>query len=140
MLALSRSILLLVAIFAGLAVSRDGCRQCIGHQKITFGTAATELDATNFFKKSLSGCASNGEMIIKSVTPGDCSTYKGFQVCKSWDFYIFIWRYCGNGGSNFVDKGAHCIDGVCSSTDIRTLTCNRSVECRSDCSKYNCGL
>lgn len=106
------------------------CRQCHGFQTITFVNKVTTAQATNFMKKSLGSCATGGDYAISSIT----------QDGLKFTFGLQIWRYCGTGGSNWVNKKDHCIDKICSVADSRRLTCTKSVKCgySSDC--YSCGL
>lgn len=134
MLHLYKAILLFVALFAGQVISANSCRQCWGKQTIEYKNRVTQQDATNFFTASLGDCATGADYRIDAVAPSDCLQGK----CKKWVFTLWIWRYCGNGPSNYVNKGAHCIGSVCAVSDERGLTCHHSVQCKWDCDCLEC--
>lgn len=119
---------LLFSLFAGL--SSAFCRQCLGKQVITFNKSVNKQQAIDFFKSSLGDCATGNEYDILGVT----------QNNKTWTIQLKIWRYCGTGGSNFVGKGAHCINDVCVSQDYRVLTCWKTVNCHDECDFTACGV
>lgn len=115
-------------IFAGLVSAR--CIQCEGKQVITFTNAVTAQQANDFVKGSIGGCATNNEYDILYVS----------QNGQTWTWDLRIWRYCGIGKSNYLNKDAHCIGNVCASSDSRTLTCSKIVYCHSVCFPWQCGV
>lgn len=149
-------LLALLHISVGLAASHNSCRQCMGNQAITFKTRVSQDSATSFFKASLGSCATGNDYYVQLVEPSDClipcvveaidnnkrryCQKFGEKVCLTYKFNIRVWRYCGNGGSVTLNKGAHCsIQGFCVASDSLSLSCNRSVQCRGDCTCSNCG-
>lgn len=118
-----------ISLYLSIASGVSTCRQCHGPQIITFVDNVPQVQALEFFRASLGECAINGDYEVLKVT----------QNFKTWTFDLQIWRYCGTGGSNYVDKGAHCIAGVCAASDKRRLICPHSVECHGTCHKEWCG-
>lgn len=130
MLHILRVVLAFLSLYAGVTSARYGCRQCKGIQTITFATAINKDQATLFMRSSLGECATgNNEYLILSVA----------QEGNTWTFGLKIWRYCGNGGSNYVDKGKHSIGGITATADERDLDCFYSVECHGTCHCDQCG-
>lgn len=119
-----------LSLYAGLASARYGCRQCKGEQTITFSKAVNKDQAIQFCRNSLGACATgNNEYDILKVA----------QQGNTWTIGLRIWRYCGNGGSNFVDKGQHTINGITATSDTRDLDCFYSVNCHGTCHCNQCG-
>lgn len=117
-------------LFSHLVLARNGCRQCIGFQRITFPDFTDVLTATNFFRSSLGGCATGNQYDLLVSAGNDCDSSGN---CKNWEFKVQIWRYCSNGGDVSYPKGHHCIDKVCSLYDTLSLSCVKSVKCYSKC-------
>lgn len=145
----------LLALFSGEAVAKRGCRQCKGTHHAVFTGYAGESEALAFFRNSLGKCATGGDYEILDIVPKSCvdpcpesirreknCVNRGTDMCMEYILYYTVWRFCGNGPSVFINRGNHCSAGLCSSTDILSLTCNLSVGCNEecDCKKCACGL
>lgn len=150
-----KTVLILLSILAGLSVARNGCRQCIGYQKIFFGNYVTYEQALGFFRSSIGACATGNQYIIDSVQKDECmlpcldvvqepniTFCRNFkeEVCRYYTFNIKVWRYCGNGGKALLSKGYHHIDNVYASADDLNMTCYRSVDCVGTCTPSQCWL
>lgn len=113
----------------GLVAGRFGCRLCSGHQIINFDSDVNEAQATTFFVNSLGKCATGNDYEILKIES------KG----RVWTFHINVWRYCGNGASNFVERGKHTIGTLTALSDGRALKCTKSVTCSGKCDCPLCG-
>lgn len=122
-------------LLAGFTVGRNGCRQCGGKQSIYFTRAAAPLEAYAFFQSSLGRCATGNQYQVDVIVPDDCDSL----LCKSYVFYLKIWRYCGNGGTVDLKRTDHCIAGLCAATDDLNLSCRNSVDCKGTCNCAQCG-
>lgn len=123
------SAMLLISLCSRLT-SAFACRQCHGPQTIIFVNAVTTAQATDFMKKSLGPCATDNDYTITGIT----------QTGLKFVFDLKVWRYCGVGGSNFVNRGAHCIDKICTTADTRGLACTKTVECGMTYDCRSCNL
>lgn len=158
MLAYFNALLILVLLFAGGVVSRNGCRQCTGRRFLRFDNFLTVEQATAAFKASIGQCATGNEfetLVIDQLDcqqpclrwskmpcecgPPVCLQYTGIKTCKAWLFYVKAWRYCGNGSVVDFDKGRQCFGGQCVSHDKYALSCNQSVDCNGTCDCKQCG-
>lgn len=128
MVGIIKSVFVMLSIFAGLASAY--CRQCAGKQIITFTTDVSEKQARDFFRTSIAEC----------VTGNDYWTLGVSRNGRTWTTQVKVWRYCGVGKSNYVNKGAHCIGDVCASEDYRVLTCSKTANCadNEECSYSAC--
>lgn len=149
-----KSALILITVLVGLVAGRNGCRQCLGMQRVIFDHHISEQQATDFFRKSLGECATGNDYQITAVLSNWCQypcleqikesnrtlckTF-GTTVCTTWGFQIKVWRFCGNGSRAIWSKGRHCIDGLCATNDDLGLSCTQSVECRGTCHCNLCG-
>lgn len=120
----------LVVLCVGPVWGRNGCRQCVGFQRITFGDFTDVLTATAFFRSSLGGCATGNQYDLLASVGNSCSSSNN---CKNWEFKVEIWRYCGNGGNGSRAQGHHCIDKVCALYDTLSVSCTKSVDCNTKC-------
>lgn len=105
------------------------CRQCQGTQTITFKTDVNAAQAVKFLQYSLGGCATAYDFDIQNIVKNG----------RVWTFTVKVWRYCGSGGSNYVERGARCLDDICVTADRHVLTCNKTVACRGECDPIFCG-
>lgn len=129
MLSILKSGLVFLTLCLGLT-SAFKCRQCTGTQTITFVNSVTLEQATDFMRDSLGYCATGGEYQITNVS----------QTGLKFVFTLHIWRYCGTGGSNVVNRGGHCYNKMCSILDKRELTCTRTVKCADEGNCTDCNL
>lgn len=124
-----KTLIILILGLLELVVGLKGCRQCHGKQYITFTEPVSQYEATQFLRYSLGQCATGKNYnIVKATKDGN-----------TWTFDLQIWRYCGNGGSNYVDKGGSSFSGLTSVSDKRALICTKSVECGRECLCSLCG-
>lgn len=131
--------LIMIANFSVLVAGRWGCRQCIGYQGIVFTEYVAEAQAIDFFFGSLGNCGTGDDYAITNKIADQCEDQESEnKLCKSWVFELDFWRYCGNGGLVAVNKGSHCINGICSSRDFRNMKCSMSVNCRGNCDSAQC--
>lgn len=141
---LCKTFLLWVILYAGIAHSRNGCRQCEGFETIWFRNKASLADATAYMRASLGNCATGNDYSILLAVGTVCDDCVGRcpddkLICYRWWFDLRIWRYCGNGARLMLDKRSFCNNGLCSFKDFLSLECLKSVECRGDCKCRTCG-
>lgn len=106
------------------------CRQCKGKQTLTFKSDVHAGEALDFLVYSFQGCATGYDYTILNIV----------QTGRTWVYDLIIWRYCGTGGSSYVNRGPRCYNKICTSEDVRTLTCTRTVKCKSECDYPWCGV
>lgn len=105
------------------------CHQCWGKQVLTFTSDVSHQQVLDFFGATIKACATGLDIHVNHVTQND----------KTYTIDLMIWRYCATGKSNYVNKGPHCIGGVCVSQDYRMLTCGIAVKCAERCYGPACG-
>lgn len=140
---------LLLSLLAGVAATKNSCRQCLGQQHLTFDHYVPIQVAEAYWKASIGTCATGGEHEVRASLSTDCikpciqfvggKCVRWSYECKNWDFTLKIWRYCGNGGSVELRKANHCADSICTTEDHLTLACSPSVECHGNCRCSECG-
>lgn len=135
--ALFASLALASADFLWFKTGRD-CNQCVGSQIITFTEPTSNADALKFFQLSLDDCAFPAEYYTLAIIKKGCIIRGSLEVCTSYEYDLRFWRYCTKGTSVNVDRGARCLNGICSKSDVRKLTCDKAVVCHHLCPK-NCG-
>lgn len=129
----------LVSFFGIVALARDGCRQCSGTRLIVFKDYTLQHDAMKFVKDSLTDCATGLDYKIDEVNPtdccvtADCTTPGNPSLCKSYEFTMTVWRYCGNGAQVVYFKPDKCVGLTCSIKNRLSFTCTKSVECWNAC-------
>lgn len=127
MIEIAKAMWIAVSLVAGFASA--SCIQCTGKQVMTFTRPVTDKEASAFFKNSIADCATGNQYNALDVT----------QLGNTWTVQLKIWRYCGHDASNYVNKGAHCFNNICTSADYRVLTCTKSVTCEGPCEYRYCG-
>lgn len=132
-----RCILLVVSILVGNVVARNGCRQCTGAYRLVFDTYVTECEARDYLEKQLSGCATGGQYEVTGIRVGVC-TQTTEITCRSWDFDLKVFRYCGNGPTVIRTKKWMCATGYCFYGEHLKLQCTKSVDCASKCECVEC--
>lgn len=131
------------------AESENGCLQCTGVHSIYFGEFTSQTRAVAFVRASLDGCATGNDYEMTPKTQIDCTvscprsgqgcTPPGVTVCKSWEFDLTVWRYCGRSSLINRDKSHRSPGGVYAPSDTMRLNCDRWVDCKSACSCDYCG-
>lgn len=149
MISVVRIMIALIYIFAGRVTGKNDCRACLGYQRVYFDYYVSEEVASTFWKASTGPCMTGNDFNLLGTQTEECMQICTQKVgdrcvkmengCKSWNFNLKIWRYCGNGGSVKLTKGKHCAGGICADQDTLTLTCNPSVDCHGDCNCRQCG-
>lgn len=131
-------VLALLLLYMGHVFARNGCRQCTGTHILNFKDYATLVQVEEYLSGTLGKCATGHQYEVNSWTASDCSVTDS-QCCKNWDILVRVWRYCGNGGSVFLDQSNVCDGNRCTLYDRLVLTCKQSVDCRSKCDCKACG-
>lgn len=140
MLHLYKAFFILLSLFTGHVVARNGCRQCNGYHRVTFVNYVDRDTAVSFFQKSIENCATGKQYTITQVFKDNCEdpiTERG--RCSVWSFTTRIWRYCGNGSSATLKKNGSCMNNVCVASESHTMECSHSVDCVGTCHCDQCG-
>lgn len=124
-----KSVVILLSSVATLVVGTK-CRQCKGKQVIAFNNDISEEHATDFFRSSIAPCATGNDYLIDTITRNG----------NTWTFAVTVWRYCGAGGSNYLGIGAYCYRGICVTSDVRVLSCFKTVKCDGHCDIALCNV
>lgn len=139
MITIIRIAAIIFHIFARSATARNGCRQCVGIHSLTFQNQLTLEQVTQYMELALSGCATGNEYKVDGIREQkDCDTKLQPKMCKTWELYITVWRYCGNGGAAIQSKSHTCINNVCSIINSYSMYCYQSVECAGKCEPKGC--
>lgn len=142
---------LLFSLFAGQALSLNGCRQCSGTVTLTFPTWLDPPRAQHYFDERFSACATHSDYTATKGARYQCQCthgrYAGCEAkgvndnCRQHTWTVQAWRYCGNGGKvdfnkNFVPQGFPTNQAFNFKV---AMTCTHSVICKGDCNCSDCG-
>lgn len=129
-------VLALATLCAGAS---NSCRQCFGEAVISFKTFISEDDASTFVQKQINQCATGGEFGFEPTRQIGCKYFGDTKKCISYIYKISAWRYCGNGGSVYVDWSGRYAYSVQALSAQMDLHCKQSVRCHGDCKCSECG-
>lgn len=142
MLSIVKIAVLVLSLFSGDVLAKNGCRQCVGWLTITFKQFMDRTDIPTYVRLALSdkNCATGGQIQVGRMTPinDSCRRNYGIDSCYSWKINIRPWRYCGNGGSAVGSWKDRCFNGYCAGLESLLLTCTQSVACSGTCTPSDC--
>lgn len=130
-----KSVILLISLLLSGSLARYGCRLCKGRSSFAFTNPVSKVAAEKFLKDSMGTCATGGQYIITSNDASECVG----SNCKVYDFWLTVYRYCGNGSKVTLSKFDHGSGGIVAHLEYLELHCTQSVECAETCVCAQCG-
>lgn len=139
MLQILRIVLVFLAIFAGSAEAYNGCRKCEGTLNLVFKSYTSLKDVETYVTSTLGQCATGKQYDLVKMTEANCILV-GFEYsCKTWNFAVKAWRFCGNGSKAILKQNNVCIGNICTTQDQLDMHCIQSVACAGRCHCDTCG-
>lgn len=139
MFELNRLVFVLFSLFSGVAIARNGCRQCHGNQVVLFTDYMSYEDFRNYVTGTVGLCATGDQYSMDQISSSNCISKGGVSACKEWRASYQVWRYCGNGGKLDLRRVGICVGNVCGVDDQLSMSCVKSVDCASKCHCILCG-